>query len=111
MEGSGVDTAAMAASEPSQGRALCRGVLLKAQLRERGSPKFHVKVLDLSTTGLEAEVVFTLHSGDMVWLTLPGLAALEATVAWRDAHRYGFAFRTPLYPAVFDHIIRLAANS
>ena len=45
--------------------------------------------------------------GTVVWLTLPGMAALEAVVAWRDKFKYGCAFAKPIHPAVFDHIISL----
>ena len=41
-------------------------------------------------------------------LTLPGLAALEAVVAWRDRYKYGCAFAKPLHPAVFEHIVALS---
>src|SRR3546814_9894483 len=65
-------------------RALRKPVRLKAQLRDRGTAKFEIDVIDLSTTGFRAETSFTLWEGPIVWLTLPGLASLEATVAWRD---------------------------
>ncbi len=108
MDGASHDTLVQAASHNENRRAFRRAVRLRAQLRGRGAPKFDVQVLDLSTTGFRADVVFTLHIGDVVWMTLPGLAGLEAIVAWRGAHQYGFAFRTPLHPAVFDHIFRLS---
>ena len=89
-------------------RALRKPVRLRAQLRDRGTTKFEIDVIDLSTSGFRAETSFTLWEGHTVWLTLPGLAALEAKVAWRDGFRYGCAFERPLHPAVFDHIVRLS---
>lgn len=89
-------------------RALRKAVRLTAQLRDRGQTKFAIDVVDLSVTGFRAETSFTLYEGGMVWLTLPGFAALEARVAWRDGHRYGCAFVHPLHPAVFDHIVALS---
>ncbi|RIA44454.1 PilZ domain-containing protein [Hephaestia caeni] len=89
-------------------RALRKPVRLKAQLRDRGTAKFDIDVIDLSTTGFRAETSFTLWEGHIVWLTLPGLASLEATVAWRDGLLYGCAFARPLHPAVFNHIVSLS---
>lgn len=104
----------MSTTDPDSGegigenrRALRKPVRLHAQLRDRGTAKFDIDVTDLSTTGFRAETSFTLWEGHTVWLTLPGLAALEARVAWCDGFRYGCAFARPLHPAVFDHIVRL----
>lgn len=89
-------------------RALRKPVTLRARLRERGTTKFLIDVVDLSTTGFRCETSFTLYEGHSVWLTLPGLSGLEATVAWRRGHLYGFAFNRPLHPAVFDHVVALS---
>ncbi len=87
--------------------ALRRAVKMKAHLRDRGNTRFEIEVVDLSVTGFRAQTSFTLWPGTTVWLTLPGLAALEAVVAWRDKYRYGCAFSKPLHQAVFDHIVAL----
>ena len=89
-------------------RALRKAVRLTAQLRDRGTTRFAIDVIDLSTTGFRAETSFTLYEGSTVWLTLPGLAGLEARVAWREGVRYGCAFAQPLHQAVFDHIVALS---
>lgn len=87
--------------------ALRKHVKMRAHLRDRGNTRFEIEVVDLSVTGFRAQTSFTLWPGTTVWLTLPGLAALEAVVAWRDKFRYGCAFSKPLHPAVFEHIIAL----
>ena len=89
-------------------RALRHPVSFSAHLRDRGATKFTVKLIDLSLTGFRAESDFGLHEGVLVWLTLPGMAALEATVVWRDGFLYGCLLSTPLHPAVFDHIVTLS---
>ena len=66
-----------------------------------------IDVVDLSPEGFRAETSFTLWPGTIVWLTLPGLAPLEAVIAWRDRFKYGCAFSKPLRPAVFEHIVAL----
>jgi hypothetical protein len=87
-------------------RAERLGVTIKAGLREHGATKFEVKVIDLSMSGFRCETSFTLRPGNRVWLTIPGLSGLEATVAWRDGFRYGCAFVQRLHPAVLLHIDR-----
>jgi hypothetical protein len=87
-------------------RAERLGVTFKAGLREHGLTKFEIKVIDLSVTGFRCETSFTLNQGTRVWLSIPGLAGLEAKVAWRDGFRYGCAFIGQLHPAVLDHIFR-----
>lgn len=88
--------------------SLRKAVKMRAHLRDRGTTRFEIDVVDLSTTGFRAQTSFTLWPGQTVWLTLPGLAGLEAMVAWRDKYRYGCAFAKPLHPAVFDHIVALS---
>jgi len=93
---------------PENRGALRKPVALDAQLRDRGSSKFAVRVVDISTTGFRAECEFRLHEGTLVWLTLPGMAGLEARVAWRDGNfLYGFVFAQPLHEAVFERIATL----
>lgn len=87
-------------------RANRRDVVFDATLREPGLSKFTIKVRDLSVTGFRCETSFTMHPGTTVWLTIPGLAGLEARVAWRDGFKYGFAFTSALHPAVLDHVAR-----
>ena len=82
------------------------GVRLAARLRDRAGNKYDVHLLDLSVTGFRAEAHYGLDAGTIVWLTIPGLQGLEATVAWRRGAVIGCQFRQPLYPAVFDHVVR-----
>jgi hypothetical protein len=80
-------------------------VRLKASLRETGCSKFTIDVKDLSVTGCRIETSFTLTPGTSVWITIPGLAALEAEVAWAKGFSYGCRFYQSLHIAVLDHII------
>lgn len=75
-----------------------------ASLREPGSTKFSVEVRDLSVSGFRCDTSFSLTVGSRVWLTIPGIEALEAQVMWREQWCYGFAFTAPLHPAVLDHV-------
>ncbi|HEU0066236.1 MAG TPA: pilus assembly protein PilZ [Sphingomonas sp.] len=88
--------------------ALRKSVKMRAHLRDRGQTRFEIDVLDLSALGFRAETGFGLWPGTIVWLTLPGLAPMEAVVAWRDKFKYGCAFAKPLHPAVLEHIVALS---
>jgi len=87
---------------------LRKAVKLDARVRDRGAARLSIRVIDLSMTGFRAETAFTLTPGSTVWITLPGLAGLEAEIAWQRGEQIGAAFRQPLHPAVFEHIVELA---
>lgn len=80
-------------------------VAMAARLRDRASNKYDVHLRDLSVTGFRAEAHYGLDAGGIVWLTIPGMNGLEATIAWRRGNVIGCHFRQPLHPAVFDHIV------
>lgn len=81
-------------------------VKLDAALRELGSSqRFDIHVEDLSLTGLRFCTSFRLQPGQLVSVTIPGLAALEARVAWTEGSNYGCAFDRALHVAVFDHLV------
>jgi len=87
-------------------RATRLDVRLSAALRETGSSqKFEIDIIDLSITGFRCETSFTLVPGNIVFVTIPPLGALEATVTRRNGFVYGCAFDRPLHNAVFDHIV------
>lgn len=89
----------------AEGRIAMRAdVAIKARLRDRGTP-FDIKIVDLSATGFRAETVHKVPIGMRCFITLPGLSGIEATAMWRNPEHVGFAFKTPLHPAVFDHIV------
>ncbi len=86
-------------------RAMRLDVKIKAGLREAGSFKFEVQVIDISVTGFRIETSFNMETGSRVFLNLPGLEGKEANVMWRDGFVYGCAFTTSLHPAVLDHVV------
>lgn len=97
---------------PTPRRALRKPVRIQATLRRQGETKFNAHVADLSESGFRVESHYVIPMGAQVWLTLPGLAAIPATVAWSSGNSLGCRFDTPLHPAVLDRVIaaaRLAA--
>ncbi len=82
-------------------------VRFNACLREPGSAqKFEVDVIDLSMTGFRFETSFTIRPGSKVFVTIPGMSTLDATVHWGRGFVYGAQFDQPLYAAVFDMIAK-----
>ena len=84
-------------------------VSIRATLRRQGESKFSANVADLSESGFRVESHYAIPMGAQVWLTLPGLAAVPAIVAWSSGHSLGCRFEAPLHPAVLDRVLAAAA--
>ena len=78
---------------------------IPASMRPSGSPGFAVLVKDLSLSGVACEALTCMAAGTRVWLTLPGLAALQAKIVWNDGTIVGCEFDALLNPAVMDNIL------
>ncbi len=64
-----------------------------------------VKLHDVSSRGFRTDWPEKLLPGDKVWLKLPGVDELPATVAWELDLMIGCKFEVALRPAVFAKII------
>lgn len=78
---------------------------IPATMRPSGSPGFKVVVKDLSLSGVACEALTGMNGGTRVWLTLPGLAALQAEIMWNDGTMVGCAFTDLLNPAVLENVL------
>lgn len=81
-----------------------RRVCLRALVREAGSTRIDIDLVDLSATGFKFESFYAFAVGARVFLTIPSWEPLEAVVAWRGTTSYGCRFLSPLHPAVFATI-------
>ncbi|MDO7843235.1 PilZ domain-containing protein [Sphingomonas immobilis] len=98
----------MSDPEAPEGRAANRvGVTIRAQVRA-GTNKMTIDVTDLSRTGFQIETVHRLAPDSKVYLVIPGLSGLEATVKWNRKDLYGCAFVAPLHEAIFDSLVKLS---
>lgn len=71
-----------------------------------------VPVSDLSRFGCCVEFEDQPFEGERVWITLPGLTALEARVKWKQGHRAGVEFAHPVHESVFNlTLIRLGLTA
>ena len=85
---------------------------IPASMRPSGSTGFSVIVKDLSLSGVACEALTSMSAGTRVWLTLPGLAALQAKIVWNDGTMVGCEFDTLLNAAVHENILaRFPAQS
>lgn len=100
-------TQATSANAGDNRATLRKAVGLDARVRDRNASRFAIRVLDLSRTGFRGETAYSIRPGSIIWITLPGLQSLEATIAWQRGEYIGAAFRQPIHPAVFEHIVEL----
>ncbi len=78
---------------------------IPGQLRASGGRAFQTEVQDLSISGFAAASLNRMHEGQICWLTLPGLQALQAQVVWWENRMVGCAFAELLSPLVHDNIL------
>ncbi|PEQ13256.1 pilus assembly protein PilZ [Novosphingobium sp. PC22D] len=78
---------------------------IPASLRPSGSKGYQTVVRDLSLSGFSATAINRLHKGTLVWLTLPGMESLQATVVWWDNGLVGCAFESLLSPIIHDNLL------
>ncbi|MEO1488294.1 MAG: PilZ domain-containing protein [Pseudomonadota bacterium] len=84
---------------------------IPATLRASGGRAYQTVVHDLSISGFSAASINRMHDGQMCWLTLPGLEALQGEVVWWDNCIVGCAFTELLSPIVHDNILQRYTNT
>jgi hypothetical protein len=80
---------------------------IKASLRPSGVTGFSVVVTNLSMSGFACDAITGIPIGSRCWLSLPGLAPLQADVVRNDGFTVGCAFSNLLSQVVLDSIIRM----
>ena len=81
-----------------------RRVAIRAIVREAGSARIDIDVVDLSASGFRFHSYYAFAEGARLFLSIPTLQPLEAFVAWRSANEFGCKFVKPLHAAVFETI-------
>jgi hypothetical protein len=79
-----------------------RRVAIRALVREAGSCRVDIDVIDLSATGFRFESVYSFAIGARVFLSVPTLSAMEAVIAWRKGSTFGVRLVRPLHRSVFE---------
>jgi len=70
--------------------------------RRAGDHRYRVNILDFSPEGCRIEAPVSVATGDMIWISLPGLESIQGAVCWVKEWNVGIEFSRPLYPSVFD---------
>lgn len=87
-------------------RARRAPVNARARFREPGCNPFEVQLFDLSASGFRMFTYGRPQLGTHIWVTIPGLQALEAIVRRANGNDYGCEFIPPLHAAVAEHLQR-----
>lgn len=73
-----------------------------------GNRRANVEVRDISRFGARIGGVYLVSYGDVLWLKMEPLEAIEARVAWFKDFEFGCEFTRPLSEVVLDSILRTA---
>ncbi len=76
-------------------------VSLDAKIGRGGFDRALCKVTDLSVHGARLQTYSALKAGSVIWLTLPGIGQVAATIRWAGDFEAGCEFRDALSPANF----------
>ena len=71
-------------------------VSLDAKIGRGGLDRTLCKVTDISLHGARLQTYSAIKQDSIIWLTLPGIGQVAATVRWSDDFHAGCEFRTPL---------------
>lgn len=74
--------------------------------RRTGEHRWRVNVLDISLQGCRVELPIRVTPEDMIWVTFPGIEAIQGKICWVREWVAGVEFDRPLHPAVFDMVER-----
>ena len=78
---------------------------LNVLVRHPGRRSQHIDATDVSPHGCCLSFVDAPREGALLWVQLPCLEPIEATVRWVDGHRAGVSFGKPIHAAVFDLLL------
>ena len=74
----------------------------RVDLRRANEQRHKIDLEDFSASGCRIALPQRLLDDERIWVTLPGLNALQATVCWSKEWLAGASFDQPIHPAVFE---------
>ena len=81
-----------------------RRVIANADFRRRREMRYSIPIHDLTAQGCRIGSPERLIRGEIVWLQLPSLETLPATVRWAGLGVSGVEFDQPMHSAVYEMI-------
>ncbi|HEX7930873.1 MAG TPA: PilZ domain-containing protein [Sphingomicrobium sp.] len=91
---------------PRERRSARVSLQAEVQLRRSGAHHYLVNVHDISPEGCKLEFVERPRLDETVWVKFEGLDAVESNVCWVRGSDVGIEFVRPIYPSVFDGLVR-----
>jgi len=76
------------------------------EFRRTGEHRWQVDLLDFSPEGCRIELPIRITTDEMIWISLPGLGAMQGRVCWVKGWTAGVEFARPMHPAVFEMVHR-----
>ena len=83
-------------------------ITLNCEVRVGSGSWAKIDLINLTHRGFQMDWLPNCRPGSKVWMRLPGLQALSATIRWQNITGIGCEFAAPLYEPVFEHLVRLA---
>jgi hypothetical protein len=82
-------------------------VSLDARVGRGGLDRALCRVVDLSIHGARLQTYSPIEKGSMIWLTLPLVGPVAATIVWSDDFAAGCQFNAALDEAVYKELLNL----
>ncbi|GAA4011767.1 hypothetical protein GCM10022280_06840 [Sphingomonas swuensis] len=86
-------------------KAVRHAAAMSVLVRRQGRRSQWIDATDVSEAGCCLSFVDAPRVGDLLWVQLPGLEAIETEVRWVEGHRAGTVFRREIHPAVFELLL------
>ena len=72
--------------------------------RRAGEHRWRVDLLDFSPEGCRVEIPVRVLPDDTIWISLPGIEAIQGRICWVKEWVAGVQFENPMHQAVFDMV-------
>jgi hypothetical protein len=86
------------------------GLTVRCDVRQGCEPWAKIVLMDMSRTGFRIAWSPRYKPGAKLWIRIPGLQPLSATIRWQSQSGVGCEFSSPLYEPVFEHFASQAAS-
>ena len=95
----------LAESNRAQSRA---PIVIRCEVRQGTRPWQLVLLEDLSASGFRISGLSHADPAKTLSIRIPGMQLLTARLGWSLGPQVGCEFTAPLYPAVFEHLVKQA---
>lgn len=86
-------------------------ITLACEVRQGTRAWQRVRLEDLSPTGFRILRLANPDPSKPLWIRIPGIQLLTASICWSHGQATGCEFTAPLHIAVFEHLVRTSGGS